>query len=119
MYTNKSRLQTVKEAMSAPVRKMDAALLGLCASAMAIQPTLCVTINKNVTMEGLFGGIVDLIIQIAFWIGAIILVIGVFQVLNALKDDNAEGQSRAIRLSAIGVAMMCLEVFLKLAGVIV
>lgn len=122
VYTN--RLRTVstkaKEVMSAPFRMVSAAMFSCMTALMSVAPTLCesVTINKSLDLDSLAGGMIGLIIKLAFYVGLVMAGGGVFSWLLAMKDDNSEGQSRGIRLIFIGGALMGLRLLLQLAGII-
>ena len=76
------------------------------------------TINTNLDLDSLFGGIVDIIIKIAMYVGIALAVGGVFSLVLAYKDENAEGQSRAVRIIVVGGALIGLRVLLQTAGLI-
>lgn len=77
-----------------------------------------VKVETNLTTEGVVGGIVGFIVDVAKWIGIVVVVSGIFMFIFAYKDDNAESQSRAIRFAVIGALMIGLELILKTAGLI-
>ena len=79
---------------------------------------LSTTINTNLDLDSLFGGIVDIIIKIAMYVGIALAVGGVFSLVLAYKDENAEGQSRAVRIIVVGGALIGLRVRLQTAGLI-
>ena len=60
----------------------------------------------------------DIIIQIAMYVGIALAVGGVFSLVLAYKDENAEGQSRAVRIIVVGGALIGLRVLLQTAGLI-
>lgn len=76
------------------------------------------TINANMDLDTLFGGVADIIIKLAFYIGAILAIGGVMSLLLAYKDENADAQSRAVRLIVIGGALLGLRTLLQMAGII-
>ena len=80
--------------------------------------TVLTTINTNLDLNSLFGGVVDIIIQIAMYVGIALAVGGVFSMVLAYKDENAEGQSRAVRIIVVGGALIGLRVLLQTAGLI-
>ncbi len=80
--------------------------------------TVLTTINTNLDLNSLFGGVVDIIIQIAMYVGIALAVGGVFSLVLAYKDENAEGQSRAVRIIVVGGALIGLRVLLQTAGLI-
>lgn len=81
-------------------------------------PASAVTIKENVDTGQVIGGILDVIFKIALYVGIVITVIGVFSFILAFKDDNAEQQSRGIRLAVVGAALMGLKVLVGLTGLI-
>ena len=60
----------------------------------------------------------DIIIQIAMYVGIALAVGGVFSLVLAYKDENAEGQSRAVRIIVVGGALIGLRVLLQTAGLV-
>ena len=78
--------------------------------------TVLTTINTNLDLNSLFGGVVDIIIQIAMYVGIALAVGGVFSLVLAYKDENAEGQSRAVRIIGVGGAIMGRRFLLQTAG---
>jgi len=108
----------VMEIMTAPFRRLMAWMLSIYTIPLIMAPTLCAKINTGVNMDKLFGGMADIIIKIAFYVGAFLAIGGVFSLVLAYKDDNSEGQSRAIRLLVIAGVLIGLESFLKLAGIL-
>ena len=77
---------------------------------------LSTTINTNLDLDSLFGGIVDIIIKIAMYVGIALAVGGVFSLVLAYKDENAEGQSRAVRIIVVGGALIIIPVGLAKAA---
>lgn len=76
------------------------------------------SINTNLDLNSLFGGIIDIIIQIGMYVGIVLAAGGVFSLVLAYKDENAEGQSRAVRLIVVGGALIGLRVLLQTVGII-
>ena len=119
-----TRLRTVsakaKEVMSAPFRMVSAAMLSCMTALMTVAPTLCesVTINTNLDLDKLFGNMLGIIIKLAMYVGIALAAGGVFSWLLSMKDDNAEGQSRAIRLIVIGGALIGFRLVLQWSGII-
>lgn len=83
---------------------MAAAACGI----LSITPTLCAP-----SMESIFDKLVSIIFDIAFYVGAIIVVIGIFNFVLAMKDENADGQSRGIKFCVVGIALVALETLVK------
>ncbi len=83
------------------------------------QPTVLSShINPDVDIDSLFGGIIDIINKIAFYVGAILVVGGIFSLILAYKDENADQQARSIRNIVVGVSLMSLPIFLQMAGIV-
>ena len=118
-----NRLNTVslraREVMSAPFRMLMTAITGLMTSAMMAVPTLCsTTIKSNIDMDTLFGNMANIIIKIAFYVGAIVAISGIFQLVLAYKDDNSDSQTRAVRLIVVGAVLIGFRTILQIAGII-
>ena len=79
---------------------MAAAAVG----ALNITPTLCAP-----SMDDIFDKLLDIIFDIAFYVGAVIVVIGIFNFVLAMKDENADGQSRGIKFIVVGIALVALK----------
>ena len=48
----------------------------------------------------------------------ILVIGGIFQLILAYKDDNADAQSKSIRHIVVGASLMGLRIFLVMAGII-
>ena len=103
---------------NAPFRMVSAFILSLYTLPMALAPTLCLKIKSNINMDTLFGNMAEIIVKLAFYVGAMVAIYGVFSMILAYKDDNADGQTRAIRLIIVGVMLIGFETVLKLAGIV-
>lgn len=122
MRTCEAKLKAVghkaADVMSAPFRALCTWLLSLATLPMVMAPTLCVTIQSNINMDTLFGNMADIIIKIAFYVGALIAIGGIFSLIVAYKDDNADGQTRAVRLIVVGVVLIGFKTILDIAGIV-
>ena len=103
-----------KKVKKAAVFGMAACTMGL----MTAQPASAATVVTNLDSATVVGGILEVIFEIAMYIGIVLGVIGVFQFIMAMKDDNAEQQTRGIRLAIVGIALIGLRVLIKTAGFI-
>lgn len=108
----------VREVINAPMRWYMQAMCAMTVAMMTASPTLCATIKSDLDMDKLFGSMVDIVLKIAFYCGALIAIGGVFSLIMAYKDDNADGQTRAIRLIVVGCVLVGLEQVLKMVGII-
>ncbi len=77
-----------------------------------------VTINTNLDLDQLLGGIVGIIIKIAMYVGIVLAVGGVFSLILAYKDDNSDAQAKAVRIIVVGGALIGLRALLALAGIV-
>ena len=97
-----------------PTRLVVALNAFLISLSVGIAPTFC---NGNIptggNMKTLFTAMTDIIFTIAFYVGAIIIVGGVFNWIMAQKDENADSQSRAIKFIIVGFALCCLKVIVS------
>lgn len=90
-------------------RRFYTFLAGLSTAAVATAPTFCAPAN----MKTLFNKMADIIYDIALYIGAAILLYGIVSWIMAMKDENPEGQSRAIRYAIVGITLVCIKVIAK------
>ena len=114
---NRSVRVRAAEVFNTPVRMFYALMAFLYCSVTLLTPTLCGQINTNLNMETLFASMAGIIVKIAFYAGALITVGGIFSLVLAYKDDNSDGQTRAVRLIVVGVILVGFESMLKLAGI--
>lgn len=82
-------------------------LAGLTTAAAVIAPTFCAPAN----MKTIFNKMADIIYDIALYLGAAITLYALVSWILAMKDENAEGQSRAIRYAVVGIALVCFKTF--------
>ena len=100
-------MSKVRYWLNAPSRAMIAAYAAIVAGMASVSPTLCSN-NRNY-MGTLFNQMVDIVCNIAFYVGAIIIVGGIFNWVLAQKDENADGQSRSIKFIVCGFALTSLK----------
>lgn len=75
-------------------------------------------VNTNIDLDSMMGGIIDIIIKLAMYVGIALAAGGVFSWLLAYKDENSDNQARGIRLVVIGGALIGLRGLLALTGII-
>lgn len=112
-----------KENVKKVYDKASYAILGMIVSAnMMLTPVFAdpekVNIKTDLDTEGLAGGIVGLILNIATYTGVILAAAGVLQIILALKDDNSEQQARGIRLAIVGGVLLGLKGILQMVGLV-
>lgn len=67
-------------------------------------PTFCAP-----TMSSIFQSMANIIYDIALYTGLGILLFALVSWILAMKDENAEGQSRAIRTAIVGITLVCFK----------
>jgi hypothetical protein len=75
-------------------------------------------IDENMSAMDLIGKIIDTICSIGFFIGIVMVAIGIFMLVFAYKDDNTENISRGARMAIIGALLTGLKFLLKATGFI-
>ncbi len=86
---------------------------------MRLIPTfLQTTINGNIDLDKLFGGIMDIIIMIAFYTGIVMVAGGVYNLAMAYKDEDGNAHTKAIRYLVAGAILIGLPALLKMTGII-
>lgn len=75
-------------------------------------------INPNIDLNALFGGVMDIIIQIAFYVGVVMVGGGVFNLLVAYKDEDGNAQTKAVRYLVVGGTLIGLPALLQMTGII-
>ena len=96
------------------------AMVGISTAAAIAVPVSAsgTTVKADVNMENLFGGIVDIIIKMASYVGIVMVIGGIFSLILAYQNENADKQANAIRSIVVGASLMGLRVFLQMAGII-
>ena len=106
---NNSLGSKIRYYLNAPSRFMASVYAAFVAGMMSVSPVFCLSGNTG-TMNALFSSMVNIVCNIAFYVGAIIIVSGIFNWVLAQKDENADGQSRAIKFIVCGFALVSLKV---------
>lgn len=75
-------------------------------------------IKPGMTAQKMLGSLIDTICAVAFYIGIIMVTIGVFMIIMAYKDDNPEAISRGARMAVIGALLVGIKAILKGTGLI-
>lgn len=58
--------------------------------------------------------LVGILLQIAFYLGIVVIVIGGIKFALALKDDNPDSQTRSVPIILAGIVLMALDGIVKL-----
>lgn len=97
--------------------KINALVTSASVAVMTLSPALCLP-DENTDPEAMIMSIITLILTIARWVGVVLLVWGIFQMVMAFKDENAEGKSRSMLLIGSSIALIGLKSLLAVAGII-
>lgn len=84
-----------------------------CAMLLFPVMTMCVP-----TTDQVMKGVINIIFEVAKYVGIVLAVSGIFQLILAYKDDNADGQSRAVRLVVVALVLLGLKTLVQLTGLI-
>lgn len=76
----------------------------MCA-AMAIAPSISFVYATD-ALEGLMGTVVGLVTDAAFYIGLVIIIWGVFQIVLAFRREDSEGISKQITTVVVGGVLL-------------
>ena len=76
------------------------------------------TLHTDLDLDALFGGVIDVILKMAMYIGGALAASGVFQLLLSYYNDQPEGKAAALRLVVVGGAMMGMRGLLEVIGLI-
>lgn len=98
------------------VSKVKGAFYAMTLAMLAPMGTFCV--NTNVDTNTVLTGVLDVIFDVARYVGIVLCVSGLFMLILAYKDDNADGQSRAVRLVVVSLVLLGLKTLVKLTGII-
>ena len=85
--------------------------LALSAASACIAPTAYAA-DPSVDSDKLLSQFVSIVVQLARYIGVILLVWGVVMLVLAFKNEDADSKSRAIMLIAVAVVLVAMSTFL-------
>lgn len=115
----KNLKQTAKNGYGKAKKFFVATNAALVMSSLTTMPISAATkINEDADTASVVGGILDVVFQVAMYMGFIIAGAGVFTFIMAFKDDNAESQSRSARLAVVGAILIGLKAVVKLTGLV-
>ena len=102
----KSAAGTASAAMRRGYEKCRGAYYGAGAALMAAtaaSPVFCS--GGGVNIDATFQSIMEILYSIAMYMGIGIVAYAIFSWVLAMKDDNADGQARAIRFLVVGIVL--------------
>lgn len=110
LTTVKSKALTLKDKVLNKSMPLLTAIAGVIAT---VEPTFA----TNET-EALVTSVIDIVLDMARYIGMVLVVTGVFQLVMAYKDDNADAKTRGIQLAICGIVLIGLKSILDGVGII-
>lgn len=114
LNTVKTKALSVKEKA---LNKAMPALLAFAALISTIVPGFALP-GEGTSPEALITSIIGIVLTLARYIGIVLVVTGVFQLVMAYKDDNADSKTRGVQLAIVGVILIGLKTLLTTAGLI-
>lgn len=106
------------------IKNLSYGIMAIITVGMVTIPAFClaagsVTINTGTADMGtLVGGVAGVILQIFQYIGVLLLIWGVGQLVLAFKNEDADSKSRAMMLILSSIAMVGLKTLLVSIGII-
>ena len=70
-------------------------------------------LGKNATMDGLMSAILNIIFQIFRYVGILLLVWSVAQIVMAFKNDDADSKQKGMMIAVISIVLITLSFVLK------
>ena len=70
-------------------------------------------LGKNATMDGLMSSILNIIFQIFRYVGILLLVWSIAQIVMAFKNDDADSKQKGMMIAVISVVLITLSFVLK------
>ena len=70
-------------------------------------------LGKNATMDGLMSAILDIIFQIFRYVGILLLVWSIAQIVMAFKNDDADSKQKGMMIAVISIVLITLSFVLK------
>ena len=118
VHKDQAKRPNVYEILDRVKRVGIVGFMSMMTMAATTVPARADTLNPTVDIDTLFGGITDIICQIAMYMGGFLVIAGSVSLILAYKDENSEQQTRAVRLIVVGAALMGLKPLLHTAGIL-
>lgn len=77
-----------------------------------------IKINSESDMSVIAAGVIDLILNIAMYVGVILTIYGIYQLVMAFKDENPDGKIKGVTLTLVGIAIATLRTLLHVVNII-
>lgn len=121
-------IKQLKNAATATLKKMNPkrAIILTYLSVMALSMGVFASSTSNsiqistedVKAENLVAKLAGTILDIFRWIGALLLIWSVAQVVMAFKNEDADSKSRAMMMAIVSITLITLKTVLKTIGII-
>lgn len=79
---------------------------------------ISVALTGEETIGTLVGSVIGTVLDLARYVGIILLIFGLYQLYLSFKDDNPDGKIKAITLLVTSVGLMTIKMILVGLGVI-
>lgn len=109
----KEKVANVVSAMTSGISKKKLTKASCTAAAMSammtVAPVMCAINPDGISIEEIMGSVLGIIFTVAMYIGIILAIWGLFQLVMSLKNDDAEAKSRATQLMVVGIVLIGLK----------
>lgn len=102
---NKNQMTLANNRSNKAKRFMLIAMVMMMAMAMTVAPALSIVsanVVNNTTMQSLLNTVVTLVSTAAAYVGVVIIIWGVFQMILAFRREDSEGISKQITTVVVG-----------------
>lgn len=70
---------------------------------------ITIAVDEDANMDTIVGGIIGFILDLARYVGVVLLVYGIYQVYMAFKDDNADSKIKGISFCIMAVGLITIK----------
>ena len=109
----KSKITMAKAVVNAKLRMFFASMAAMLSVYCPAVGTLCAADTMSIVTK-----MIDIICEVARYTGILMAVGGIFMLVLAYKDDNADQQARAIRLIVVAGVMIGLKAMITGFGLL-
>lgn len=111
-----SFIKSCTEKVSAKFKKATAAIsVGLMTASMSMTRVFATdaTPNTDATMDSLMGQVLKIIFTIFRYVGILLLVWSIAQIVMAFKNDDADSKQKGMMIAVISIVLITLSFVLK------
>ena len=97
--------------------------LAIVTDALALTPATAYAANNGITgysngsnsndMKNMTNGLIDQIAALMTYVGAVVLAVGIIQVIMAFKNEDADGKTRGMLVAVTGIALIAIRSILS------